>query len=128
MAMNEKMMVLKMLDEGKITVEESVKLIKACDQTSTMDEIVDNLKRFYEIAREKVEPVCEEVLENAKGVYKKAEPTLKEVKANLKKAYKDAEPKINEAKESVKKACKKAEPKVKSAIDKVKKECKKKTK
>lgn len=126
MALNEKMMILKMLDEGKITVEESIKLIKACDQTSTMDEIVDNLKRFCEIAREKVEPVCEEVLENAKEAYKKAEPTLMEVKENIKKAYKDAEPKLTEAKENVKKACKKAQPKVKEAIEKVKKECKNK--
>ncbi|MCQ2978477.1 MAG: hypothetical protein MJ245_01620 [Clostridia bacterium] len=125
MAMNEKMMILKMLEEGKITTEESIKLIKACDQSSSVDDIVDKCKKFFELSKEKIEPYYNEVLDKAKETYKKAEPTLKEyyakaeptinkAKAKAKEAYKKAEPKVKEA-------YKKAEPKVKEAIDKVSK-------
>ena len=107
MAMNEKMMILKMLDEGKITTEESIKLIKACDQSSSVDDIFDNVKKFVETAKIKVEPYYNEAVEEVKKAYKKAEPKINEAKESAKKAYKKVEPKINEVKEEAKKAYKK---------------------
>ena len=95
---------LKMLEEGKITTEESIKLIKACDQSSSIDDIADNVKKFVEATKVKLEPYYDDAVEEAKKLYKKAEPTIKEVGENAKKVYKKAEPKVKETIGKVKKS------------------------
>ena len=44
--MTEKQIILKMVADGKITADEGVKLIKACDQTNTAEDILDSFKGY----------------------------------------------------------------------------------
>jgi len=79
MKSDEKIIILNMLNEGKITVEESIKLIEACANNNVVDDLIDKLKCVCETAKEKAEPVIEDTKDVAKKVYQKAEPKIKEV-------------------------------------------------
>ncbi len=82
---NERIMILQMLSEGKINVDESVRLLDAL-KPDYLNEGVEKVRQVCDATGKKIEPAVNEI----KKVYKKAEPKIKEAAEKTTKAVKKA--------------------------------------
>ncbi len=89
MTSQEKIQVLKMLEEGKINAEEAAKLIEALNYGGIDAFIGENAERL--------KALFAEVKVRAGEFAKKVEPAVNDAKGKLEEAYKKAEPTLKEA-------------------------------
>ncbi|HAN10234.1 MAG TPA: hypothetical protein DCP90_06445 [Clostridiales bacterium] len=113
MVNQERIMVLKMLEEGKINAEEALKLLDALNANSVDNFIGENAAKMKEVFEEvkvkadefakKVGPHVNGAREKLEETYKKLEPTLIDVGSKAKKVANDVAEQINK---SIKSNCK----------------------
>ncbi|HBY19507.1 MAG: hypothetical protein A2Y24_04280 [Clostridiales bacterium GWE2_32_10] len=104
---NERMMVLKMLEDGKINAEEALKLLDALNANSIdsfIGENAEKLKSIFADVKIKAEDFAKKMephVNDAKGklgdVYKKLEPTIKDVGDKVKKVASDVVDQVNKS-------------------------------
>ncbi|HCC07132.1 MAG TPA: hypothetical protein DEP72_03060 [Clostridiales bacterium] len=113
MVNQERIMVLKMLEDGKINAEEALKLLDALNANSVDNFIGENAVKMKELFEEvkvkadefakRVGPHVNVAREKIEETYKKLEPTIMDVGSKAKKVANDVADQINK---SIKKNCK----------------------
>ena len=106
----ERLMVLKMLEEGKVSSEEALQLLDALKE--------NGIDAFIDDSTEKLKVIFQEVKSKTAELAEKSKPYVEEAKEKIGEAYKKAEPTLKEAGEIVKSEAE-------SLFDKIKKKLKK---
>lgn len=101
----ERLMVLKMVEDGKINADDAVKLLDALNAGGIDSFIGENSEKLKDIFADvrsrtedfakKIEPTVNDAKEMIGETYKKIEPTLKDVGGKVKKAACDIADHIN---------------------------------
>lgn len=85
---DERMLILKMVESGKVSVDDAVKLLNAINNAGKTGDMMDSVKKkvssFAKTAEPKVRAVAEKGMEIGSGIKKKVEDKINESKVKEK--------------------------------------------